>query len=106
MMKGGVQQIVPFCTISASRQHGPPGIWAHIDPILQLLKDTYPAVKTLNFFSDGPATQYKQKRNFFLLSTEPLSKGFNVVNWNFFEASHGKGAPDSVGGAIKRAADT
>ena len=28
-----------------------------------------------------------------------------MVNWNFFEASHGKGAPDGVGGAIKRAAD-
>ena len=105
VMKGGVQQVVPFCTISASRQHGPPGIWAHLDPILQLLKDTYPAVKTLHFFSDGPATQYKQKGNFFLLSTEPLSKGFSVVNWNFFEASHGKGALDGVGGAIKRAAD-
>ena len=50
VMKGGVQQIVPFCTISASRQHGPPGIWAHLDPILQLLKDTYPAVKTLHFY--------------------------------------------------------
>ena len=65
----------------------------------------YVAVKTLNFFSDGPATQYKQKGNFFLLSTEPLSKGFSVVNWNLFETIHGKGAPDGVGGAIKRAAD-
>ncbi len=25
--------------------------------------------------------------------------------WNFFEASHGKGAPDGMGGALKRTAD-
>lgn len=25
--------------------------------------------------------------------------------WNFFEASHGKGAPGGVGGALKRTAD-
>jgi hypothetical protein len=28
------------------------------------------------------------------------------VNWSFLEAGHGKGPPDGVGAAIKRAADT
>ncbi|KAJ8385517.1 hypothetical protein AAFF_G00185530 [Aldrovandia affinis] len=28
-----------------------------------------------------------------------------VGTWNFFEASHGKGAPDGVGGLLKRTAD-
>lgn len=32
-------------------------------------------------------------------------RGFNAGPWNFFEASHGKGAPDGVGGALKRTAD-
>ncbi|KAK0131113.1 hypothetical protein N1851_034188 [Merluccius polli] len=32
-------------------------------------------------------------------------KGFDKVLWNFTEASHGKGAPDGVGGALKTLAD-
>lgn len=56
-------------------------------------------------FSDGPATQYKQKGNFFCLSTEPFDLGFEEVSWNYFEASHGKGAPDGIGGSLKRTAD-
>jgi hypothetical protein len=105
VLKDGVQQVVPFCTISTNRQHDPPGIWAHLDPILQLLKGEYPTVKILHFFSDGPATQYKQKGNFYMLSNETFRRGFDLVNWNFFEAGHGKGAPDGIGGAIKRTAD-
>ncbi|KAA0706779.1 hypothetical protein E1301_Tti019735 [Triplophysa tibetana] len=31
--------------------------------------------------------------------------GFTAGTWNFFEASHGKGAPDGVGGLLKRTAD-
>jgi len=31
--------------------------------------------------------------------------GFSDVSWNYYEAVHGKGAPDSVGAATKRSAD-
>jgi len=31
--------------------------------------------------------------------------GFSPGTWNYFEAGHGKGAPDGVGGALKRSAD-
>lgn len=51
-------------------------------------------------------TQYRQKGNFYLLSTEPYKFEFENVNWNYFEAGHGKGAPDGVGGALKRIADS
>jgi len=96
--------VVPFCTISACRQHGPAAIWAHLDPIFDLIKFRFPRITNVNFFTDGPATQYKQKNNF-LLSTEVFAKGFRSATWNYFEASHGKGAPDGIGGSIKRTAD-
>ena len=35
----------------------------------------------------------------------PFGMGFDQITWSFFEASHGEGAPDEVGGAVKRAAD-
>ena len=40
-----------------------------------------------------------------MVCTEPYKKGFQGTTWNFFEASHRKGAPDGVGGSLKRAAD-
>ncbi len=40
-----------------------------------------------------------------MLTTELYNQGFTAGTWNFFEASHGKGAPDGVGGLLKRTAD-
>lgn len=99
------QSPLTFCSISPSRRHDPTAIWAHLDPVLGMIRQRYPEVKKLHFFSDGPATQYRQKGNFYILSTEPFKLGFENINWNYFEAGHGKGAPDGVGGALKRSAD-
>lgn len=71
-----------------------------------MVKDRYPSVNCLHFFSDGPATQYKQKGNFYLLSTEPHKKSFNSISCNFFETGHGKGASDGISGSLKRSVDT
>ncbi|KAK1896542.1 Glucose-6-phosphate 1-dehydrogenase [Dissostichus eleginoides] len=91
-----------FCSISPSTRHDPVAIWAHLDPILKVVRERHPQVSILHFFSDGPATQYRQKGNFFYLSTEPYKYGVKEITWHFFEASHGKGAPDGVGGVLKR----
>ncbi|RXM31255.1 hypothetical protein EOD39_7188 [Acipenser ruthenus] len=95
-----------FCTLaqkqtlcalfSPSKQKAPPAIWEHLSPILDHVKTKYPSVSVLHFFSDGPCTQYRQKGNFYLFSTELHKKGFAAGTWNFFEAIHGKGAPDGV----------
>ncbi|KAL2085048.1 hypothetical protein ACEWY4_020566 [Coilia grayii] len=102
---GGTEDPLCFCTISASKEKGPHAIWVHLSPILDEVKKTHPSVEVVHFFSDGPTTQYRQKGNFFLFSTELLNRGFKRGTWNFFEASHGKGAPDGVGGLLKRTAD-
>ena len=95
----------PFATVSDSMQHGPAAIWALMNPVLQEIKTKYPAVDYIHFYSDGPSTQYRQRNNFFLLTTEIYTLGFKGASWNFHEAGHGKGIPDGRGGAIKRAAD-
>jgi len=94
-----------FCTISDSKHHGPCGIWTYLDPVLKLIKHQYSHVTTIHFFSDGPATQYRQKLNFYYFCTKIHSYGFTAGTWNFSEAGHGKGAADGVGGALKRTAD-
>lgn len=98
------QEPMSFCTISPSMYHGPEAIWAHLDPILKLISSE-PQVELVHFFSDGPSTQYRQKTNFYLLTSRFYSYGFKTATWSFFESSHGKGAPDGVGGALKRSAN-
>lgn len=94
-----------FCTISNSRLHEPVAIWAYLQPVFEHLRSSYPSVQTVHVFSDGPTTQYRQKKNFFLFSTRLFELGFTAGSWNFFEASHGKGAADGVGAVLKRTAD-
>lgn len=94
-----------FCTISGLNKHGPLAIWAHLKPILSLLRSTYPDISNVYFVSDGPTAQYRCKANFYLLSTLLFDWGFKVGNWSFLEAGHGKGPADDIGGSVKRAAD-
>lgn len=42
---------------------------------------------------------------FYIFCTQLYELGFSSGTWNYFEAGHGKGAPDGVGGALKRSAD-
>jgi hypothetical protein len=92
---------ISFTSISDSLEHGPIAVWKHLEPIHDLIK-TQKNINTIHYFSDGPTTQYRQKHNFFLFSTRCP---FTHATWNFFEAGHGKGAADGVGGALKRKAD-
>ena len=52
----------PLCSLSDSLQHGPGAIWAHLDPVLDDIKTSYPAVDTVHFYSDGPTTLSTDKR--------------------------------------------
>ena len=90
-----------FCTLSESKRQDAAAIWTHMDPVLKDIKTRYPQVTTVHFWSDGPSKQYKNKKNFFLLSC----LGFERATWNSFPTSHGKGAPDGIGGTVKRTAD-
>ena len=97
---------VSCCTVSSNLEHGPFGIWVHLKPILGFIREQYPAVKHVIFWSDGPTSQYKQKGNFFRICNDPFLAGFStVMTWNYFESSHGKGAVDVVGATVKRTAD-
>lgn len=94
-----------FGTISESYRHDPAAIWSHLHPVLSDLRANNPEITDLHFFSDGPTPQYRNKQNFYLFSTQVHLMGFLGASWNFFESGHGKGAPDAIGGALKRQAD-
>ena len=101
------KHVAPFCTISNSKVHGPEAIWTYLSPVFPWLEQQVPqGIRRLNVFSDGPVTQYRQKKNFFAFCQlrEHLPH-VEEASWHFFEAAHGKGAPDGIGGALKRTAD-
>uniref|UniRef100_A0A8D9AZZ8 Uncharacterized protein n=1 Tax=Cacopsylla melanoneura TaxID=428564 RepID=A0A8D9AZZ8_9HEMI len=89
-----------FCTFSASLRHDPVAVCAHLDPVLKNAKDIIQDLDVIHFLSDGPVTQYRNKKMFNLLATY-ISKQLQVkeIIWHFTEAGHGKGAPDGVGGS-------
>ncbi|XP_028175908.1 uncharacterized protein LOC114364103 [Ostrinia furnacalis] len=99
------RNIESYCTVSASTNHQPAAIWAHLHPVLTDIRNNFPLIKTVHFFSDGPFSQYRQKQNFYLSSTKTFDYGFSAMTWSFFEAGHGKGPADGIGGFLKRAAD-
>ena len=91
-----------FCTVTDSMDHGPCGIWTYLEPVLTAMQNENPILDTLHIFSDGPSTQYKQKGNFYLFSTELAKKGIEFGTWNLHEVGRGKGEPDGIGGVLKR----
>lgn len=61
-------QCLSFCSISSSLRHDPPAIWAHLMLILKIVREQLPLVDTVHFQSDGPSTQYRNKKNFYLMT--------------------------------------
>jgi len=75
--------------------------------VLQYARERFLDIDTIHILSDGPATQYRNKKNFFLIAhyLSDMIPGIKLATWNFSEAGHGKGAPDGIGAVLKRTAD-
>jgi hypothetical protein len=94
-----------FCTVSENNRHDPAAIWAHLKPVLTVLKNNTD-IDTIHFISDSPSSQYRCVKNLLLMKKLIHSEyGFLNATWNFTESSHGKGPADGVGGFVKRTAD-
>lgn len=96
-----------FCSLSQSLRHDPVAVAAHLDCLIDTIKTSLvPNLEKIHFVSDGPSTQYRNKTMFFLLANHIAKKhALQECSWNYCEAGHGKGAPDGVGGCLKRSAD-
>ena len=108
MIYVGNSDVKSFSSLSNSPRHDPVAVWSHLKPVLNWILNEYPNIDTLHFVSDGPVTQYRCKANFYLFSSFLVEEFPSIVKatWNFTGASHGKGASDGVGAAVKRRADS
>ncbi|XP_060804464.1 uncharacterized protein LOC132902617 [Amyelois transitella] len=94
-----------FATVSDNNNHDPGAIWAHLLPVIKYAKENYPEISIIHFFSDGPTSQYRQKKNFYLLNLFTCKLNLKYSTWSFSESGHGKGIADGVGGSVKRQLD-
>ncbi|CAH0555425.1 unnamed protein product [Brassicogethes aeneus] len=97
-----------FCTISTSLRHDYVAIWAHLKIVFDWIdQNKIEDITAVHFLSDGPATQYRNRFMFRVISSfsNHFLPNIEILTWNYSEAGHGKGAADGVGGTLKRTAD-
>ena len=91
-----------FVVISESLHHDTIAVFQFQKTLLSYLKEVLPRKpKKIIYFSDGAASQYKNRKNFLNLCCHKSDFGINA-EWHFSATSHGKGACDGVGGTVKR----
>ena len=77
--------------------HSKDTILAYMDVLLEELPNS---VTFLSVWSDGPASQFKNR--FIASGIAALQEKHNIeIQWNFFYTSHGKGPVDGIGGSLK-----
>lgn len=96
------QNVEESCVIvSNDLEHTKLQVYTYMNTIIGHLKKKYPDINTINIFSDGATSQFKQRYNFSTLHL--LENQFQVqIKWHFFATSHGKGVVDGIGGSVKR----
>ena len=90
--------------VSDELGHNSATVYAFLKELISNLKTMLPNLKHIHYYTDSPTSQYRNKTIFYLLSRH--KELFDVTaSWNYFEAGHGKGPCDGVGGSLKRMAD-
>ena len=88
--------------ISDDLNHTKYSIFIFMHCIFRSLRAKFPSIETIDVFSDGPTSQFKQR--FLFSNLHYWEQDHDVsIRWNFFATSHGKGVVDGIGGAVKRA---
>lgn len=87
--------------ISNDLSHDKYSVFTFLKTILDFLIKKNVKLKKFHIFSDGCASQFKNK--FVLSSLIMLQTIYNAkITWSFFATSHGKGAVDGIGATVKR----
>jgi hypothetical protein len=70
--------------------------------ITRYIADKFPEASKVSIWTDGPASQYKNRYTFaFLVKLSQMFPQFEF-QWSFFATAHGKGPNDALGGRAKR----
>lgn len=93
-----------FVIISDVLHHNTVAVSLYQKQLIEFLKNRFENLpKKVFYFSDGAASQYKNRKNFINLCYHQTDFGF-PAEWHFSATSHGKSACDGLGGTVKRLA--
>lgn len=93
-----------FVVVSDDLNHNATAVITYVKALLKEIKAVDPDVECLHYWTDGPTSQYRNKTIFNFVANHESTTGIKAW-WNFFEAGHGKGPCDGLGGSTKRMAD-
>ena len=94
-------KVLSLCIISDDNDHDTCFVHEVQRLVTDYLKASLPHIRSIKYFTDGCAGQYKNYKNFINLLFH--HKDFQIgADWSFFATSHGKSPCDGVGGTIKR----
>lgn len=90
--------------VSDEMGHNSSTVLTFIDKVVPEVQKCVPRVKKIHYYTDSPTSQYRNKTIFRVVANHEEIYGCRAV-WNYFEAGHGKGPCDGLGGTTKRLAD-
>ena len=93
-----------FAVISDCLTHDTVAVHCYQRHLIAFLQTSLPHLHHIVYFSDGAASQYKNRKNFSNLICHANDFPAVTAEWHFFATSHGKGPCDGVGGSVKRLA--
>lgn len=95
-------QFISYAIVSDELCHDKKSVYSYNKWVLENIKTKLenPILK-VHHWSDGVASQFKNKYNFQNLLYHQLDFGV-TADWSFFATAHGKGPIDGIGGEVKR----
>ena len=90
--------------ISDEMSHSASTVCTILDDLLPQIKAIVPNCSKVHYWTDSPTSQYRNKFIFMTIASHKDIYGV-MATWNYFEAGHGKGPCDGLGGTTKRMAD-
>ena len=91
-----------LCILSEDLNHDVALVYKVVKETVDFIKkELNPSVKTIHYFSDGCAAQYKNCKHFVNLCHHLTDFSIDCM-WNFLATSHRKSPCDVIGGTMKR----
>ena len=94
-----------FVFVSDEPGHNASTVYAILKKLIPEIKIIIPDLKMVHYWTDSPASQYRNKSIFNIVCNHEKWLEGGAAAWNYFEAGHGKGPCDGIGGTAKRLAD-
>ena len=100
----GTMEHISYIYVSDTQSHNSGTVFAFLKHITETLKTKRPDIDCIHYLTDSPTSQYRNKAMMHVIANHDALFGM-TASWQYWEAGHGKGPCDGVGGASKRQAD-